>query len=61
MEHKLHARAFDLESQASYPLPHRLSDQAEKLDKLRMDGVAYANKKCRKLFMGGVPYSLEFQ
>jgi hypothetical protein len=26
-----------------------------------MEGVAYADQKCRKLFMGGVSYSLEFQ
>jgi hypothetical protein len=61
MEHKLHVRAFDLESQAGYPLPRCLSNETEKLDKLRMEGVAYADQKCRKLFMGGVLYSLEFQ
>jgi ATP/maltotriose-dependent transcriptional regulator MalT len=61
IDHKLHDQAFRLEAQASYPLSPQLQREAEKLDRLRMEGVAYADHRCRKLHMGGVPFSIEFK
>jgi hypothetical protein len=60
VEHKLHQRAFALEIQASYPLAPTLQKEAEDLDLLRMDDIKHADRQCRKLQMGGIPFSFEF-
>ena len=60
-KHKLHERAFRLEADALYPLPRDLQKQAEQLDTLKMQGILHADKKCRKLRMGGVPYSKKYK
>jgi hypothetical protein len=61
IEHKLHQRAFALEIQALYPLAPMLQKEAEALDLLHMDGIKHADRQCRKLHMGGIPFSLEFK
>jgi hypothetical protein len=60
-KHKLHKRAFRLEADAIYPLPWDLQQQAEQLDTLKMQGILHADKNCRKLRMGGVPYSKRYK
>jgi hypothetical protein len=58
---KLHERAFQLEADAIYPLSQALQQQAEQLDTLKMQGILHADRKCRKLGMGGVPYSKRYK
>jgi hypothetical protein len=60
-KHKLHKRAFRLEANAIYPLPRDLQQQPEQLDTLKMQGILHADKKCRKLQMGRVPYSKQYK
>jgi hypothetical protein len=60
-KHKLHKRVFALEAIICYPLPIRLQREAEKLDVKKMEGILWADKRCRKLRMGGIPFSWRFQ
>ncbi len=59
-KHKLHERAFALEAALCYPLRSRLQREAEKLVTKKMEGILWADKRCRKLRMGGIPYSKRF-
>ena len=52
-------RAYKLQEQLALPLPEEYIEEYEKLRRIRMDARKYADKKCRKLRMGGVPFSLE--
>jgi hypothetical protein len=54
-------RAKTLEDIASYPLPKSLQDEYESLDKLRIEAIKLAEKKCRKLCMGQVSFSPTIQ
>jgi hypothetical protein len=52
---------FVLEAIICYPLPIRLQLEAEKLDVKKMEGTLWADKRCRKLRTGGIPFSRQFQ
>ena len=52
-------RAYRLQEEIERPLPAHLILEYEKLRRIRMDARKHADKKCRKLRMGGVPYSVE--
>jgi hypothetical protein len=60
-KHKLQERTFALEAVIRYPLPVQLQLEAEKLDIKKMEGILWADKRCRKLRMGGIPYSQRFK
>jgi hypothetical protein len=60
-KHKLHERAFALEAAIRYPLPIQLQREAEKLDAKKMEGIFWADKRRRKLRMGGIPFSRRFK
>ncbi len=51
----------DLASTSQYPPTDDLIVEYEHLDTLRCRGVAFAERKCRKLCMGNVDYSPEIQ
>lgn len=55
--HDLLNRAEALADSASQPLSLEQQEEAESLDRLKQEAIAYADKHCRKLKMGGVPYS----
>ena len=59
LDQNMPIRALTLEAHATYPLHPTLCLEAEKLDRLKVDGVWYADQRCRRLFMGNVPFSLE--
>ena len=52
-------RAYMLQTEMTKPLQEHQIIEYEKLRKIRQDGRRYADKHCRKLRMGGVPYSAE--
>ena len=60
-KHDLYRRTFELERKAMYPLSEELQREAEKIDKLKMEGIRYADRRCRRTFMGGVPFSPEYK
>ena len=57
IENKLLEQAELLESQSTCPLSSTLQKKYEEFDNLRCKGVALAERKCRKLRMGQVPFS----
>lgn len=59
LERNMPICALTLETHATYPLHPTLRCEAEKLDQLKVDGVWHAHQRCRRLFMGNVPFSLE--
>jgi hypothetical protein len=54
-------RIFWLEDHAVYPLPIELHAEAEAIAQLRYEGIQYADKRCRKLHLGGAAYTPEFK
>ncbi len=56
-EHNIESRIFYLESVARRPLTTEQGLEFEKLLRLKRQGIAYADKRCRKLRMGSVPFS----
>ena len=63
-QHKLHSRLFAIESacirQHNNLTPTQIKIYNGLLN-LRLQGIKHADKKCRKLMMGGVPYSEEIK
>jgi hypothetical protein len=59
-KHRLMPRQFTLEAQIKPDLPLDPAQiaEAESIDKLRTQGMLYAEKHCRKLNMGAVDFSL---
>ena len=58
---ELHIKQFGIEMKAQENLTNELKSKYEEVLKLRKEGMDRADKKCRKLCMGGVPFSPEFQ
>jgi len=61
MQYKLNERAFDLEKRSSYPPTQDMVEAYENLDSDKIVCVRIADKACRKLKMGGVPWSVGLQ
>ena len=59
IKHNLSQRIFNLENKVTCPITetHRL--EAEAIASLREQGIQYADKRCRCLFQGLVPFSPE--
>ena len=57
--HNLLDRAFNLQAscRAGAPLSEEQVTEFEKIDELRVQGMKMAERKCRKLKMGNVPWS----
>jgi hypothetical protein len=60
-KHNLLERAIELEKASSCPLSPKLQQEYIALDKLRYEGMAEAERKCRKLRMGQVGFSPTIQ
>jgi hypothetical protein len=58
-KHDAIQRAYRLQEQLTQPLSEEHIMEYEKLRQIRKDARSHADKKCRKLRMGGVPYSVE--
>jgi hypothetical protein len=58
-EHKAIDRAFQLQTIITRPLQPYHIREYEKIRKIRMNARKYADKRCRKLHMGNVPFSEE--
>ena len=58
-ERKAISRVYRLQNMLQKPLPPPLINEYEKLRTIRMDARKFADKRCRKLRMGGVPFSVE--
>ena len=48
-----------LQERATYPLSDEDASTFERLDEIRIRGMVYAEKRCRKLKMGGIPWTPE--
>ena len=59
IKHNLSQRIFNLENKVTCPITetHRL--EAEAIASLREQGIQYADKRCRRLFQGLIPFSPE--
>jgi hypothetical protein len=57
LEHDLLNRAYLVQQACAYPLPAHLQDEIEAIDALRQIGMGLADRKCRKLSTGAVPWS----
>ena len=42
-------------------MSQEMKDEFEAIDKMKVEGIQHADKSCRKLFMGAVPFSDESQ
>ena len=60
-DHNVYAKANKLFQEFTYPLSERHKQQYEELDNLRVRGMKLAEKKCRKLKMGGRKWSPIFE
>lgn len=59
-DHNLYDRSATLQEQAQHgPFTPAMAQEWEAIDSLRMEGTEKADKKCRKLKMGAVPWSPE--
>ena len=56
-QHSIHTRLFDLEKHIGSSLTTTQQCEYEDILKIRYDGMRYANKRYRKIHMGGVPFS----
>ncbi len=56
---KLDERIFRVEASMMLPLPKHLADEYDAILKQRRQAIEYADRHCRKLTMGHVPYSPE--
>ena len=57
--HNLDTRSAKLQQNATFPLTLQAAHEYEKLDKIRIEGMKYAEKRCRRLKMGGIPWTPE--
>ena len=59
MKHKIHQRIFQLETMISKGgvMQNKDKEEYDKIMQLRNQGIKYADKHCRKLSMGNVPFS----
>jgi hypothetical protein len=61
LEHNLLERAYQVQHTCTYPLAPKLQREWDAIDALRKEGVMLADKKCRKLHTGAVPWSPDIQ
>ena len=59
--HKLRQRVLKLEEDAEFPPSAESRQEYERLDTLRIQAIRYADRRCRKLCMGKVPWSPELK
>ena len=59
VDHKLHTKLFQLESEIEGALTEEQQAQYEEIMTLRDQGIRFADKRCRKKRMGAVPFSVE--
>ena len=52
-------RVLELQSRITQPLDEDTAKEFEKLDRIRIQGMMTAERRCRKLKMGGVPWTPE--
>ena len=52
-------RAYALQVQLVIPLPQEYAEEYKKIRRIRQDARRHTDKKCGKLRMGGVPFSIE--
>ena len=60
-KHNLIERQFTLESSVEHSMTKAQCDEYEKILELRAEGIRHAEKHCRKLKYGNVPFSPELQ
>jgi hypothetical protein len=59
-QHKLHHKQFQIENNLLSQNNEKVYKESKSIREIRMQGIRYADKKCRKLNMGGVPFSAEY-
>jgi hypothetical protein len=60
-QHKLHEKALHLRQHHGSTLEPHLQRLYERIDQKRNEGVLYAERRCRKIRMGKVPFSEKVQ
>ena len=58
-KHKIKEKVCALRNSVTVPMSQDNIAQFEKLDKIRLEGIKHAEKKCRKLKLGKTPWSPE--
>ncbi len=61
LQHRLAERAFALQQQCSYPLSSEQAAEWESIDTLRVQGMQFAEARCRKLRKGQTQWSPPIQ
>jgi hypothetical protein len=61
VQHGLAEQAFSLQTHSKYPIMSQHAAEYERLDQLKIEGLKFADRNCRKLPMGEVPWSLQLQ
>ena len=59
--YELPSHAFALQRNATYPLSPEHAVEYKWLDHMKIEGLRYADRHCRKLLMGKVPWSPQLQ
>jgi hypothetical protein len=57
----LGTKIFQTKTDSLYPPTAEALEQDDIVAKLRYKAIAYADKKCRRIFMEGVPFSNEYK
>jgi hypothetical protein len=60
-DNNLHTQQYELEASLSVPMTHRQIELYEHIRRKRLQGIRLADQKCRKLNMGGVPFSAKYK
>ena len=60
-KHKLPQKAYALQQNIESPPSPEHTNEFETIDLLRLEGIQFADKKCRKLHMGTVPFSPQYK
>ena len=59
-DHKVYEKLAKLVAESTFPLPVEQQKQYEKIDLIRMHCMSLAEKKCRRLHMGNIPFSAAY-
>ena len=55
--YNIYFQSFNLQARATAPISQEDEKEYERLDNLRIEGMKYVEKKCRKQKMGGVSWT----
>ena len=57
IQNKLPQKIYQLEAEVLFPIAAEQRERAETIAHLRAQGIQYADKRCRRLFRGEIPFT----